>query len=191
MGAKKAKTEWIVFMDADNRIPKYFMQGLKFYTEMLNTDFITTYINPDTEDTLDLTTANIINTAIDFSKSTVNPLVLESMIITKRKSFLKLNGFDTNIHWSEGNDLLRRAQKENLSFDFIKDLKYTYSFRRLRKLGKFTMLQKIIQMEVARITKLNGIIDPKNLYPMTGGTFYKIDKKSQRKIKDIFLDLFK
>ncbi len=191
MGAENTKTEWIVFMDADNRIPKYFMQGLKFYSEMIKADFITTSIKPDTNNSLDSATANIINAAIDISKNTPNPLVLESMILAKRKSFLKLKGFDTNIHWSEGNDLLRRSRGQSMKFEVIKDLKYTYSFRRLRKLGKFSMLQKIIQMEMARITKLDNIIDSKLLYPMTGGTYYKVDKKSERKIKDIFLDLFK
>lgn len=189
-GAKKSSTDLLLFMDADNRVPPYFIQGLKFYSEMVDSDFISTAIEPDSKSNIDKLTAIAINIAIDISKNTPNPYILESMILTKRRSFELLNGFNENIHWHEGGDLLRRANKKNMKFEFIKTLKYTYSFRRLRKTGNFLMIQKIIKMELSRIL-LNDTKGQKVLYPMDGGSFYEIDKNKGDIIKTIISELFK
>jgi hypothetical protein len=99
-------------MAADNRIPHYYIQGLKFYSEMFNSDFISTSIEPDSKLKADKITANAINSIIDIYKNTPNPYILESMILVKRSSFKILNGFNKKTHWHEGGELLRRANKK-------------------------------------------------------------------------------
>lgn len=42
MGAKNANTDWVVFLDADNRIPEYFLQGIKFQIDMHKPDILAT-----------------------------------------------------------------------------------------------------------------------------------------------------
>ncbi|HET7099466.1 MAG TPA: glycosyltransferase family A protein [Patescibacteria group bacterium] len=190
LGAKKSKSDWIVFMDADNRIPSFYLQGLVFYSEMLDIDFISSWIDPDTNSTIDKATANIINVIMDISKNTPNPYILESMILAKKDSFLKLNGFDETIHWHEGGDLLRRARGKRMKFDFIKNPKYKYSFRRLRKSGKFSVLQKVIRMEFGRMLDKNKANDLNLFYPMEGGTFYQVNKQTKQKLQGIVSEMF-
>jgi hypothetical protein len=192
IGSKNAKTEWLIFMDADNRIPDYFLQGIKFQLEILKPDILSTWISPEHKTPTNISTANLINIFMDINKHAPYPFIFESMLIIKRLSFKKLAGFDTKITWHEGGDLLRRAQKMDMKYEFIKDPKYIYSFRRLRKIGAFKTLTGIAQHEFIRI--LNGGLDKKSAnryYPMEGGGFYKIDSEKYGGIQKLIKKLAK
>lgn len=192
LGFQKNNSEWIAFMDADNRIPKTFLQKIKKHIETGQNDILSTWIKPDSNLKKDLYTATLMNVFMDINKKTKQPYVLESMIFIKRKSLKTLNGFDTNIPWSEGNDLLKRALKKGMKFELIRNPKYVYSFRRLKKMGTFKMLQEVSQMEIIKI--LNGKLtkkDTKSLYPMTGGSFYKKTKKPKGELQEFISILFR
>ena len=192
LGAKKSKADWIIFMDADNRIPKYFLSGLKFHSEMLNPDILSTWIEPDGKSHQDKATAIIMNIFMDLNKSTPNPYVLESMLLVKRKSFQILGGFDISVHWAEGSDLLRRAWRKKMKFEFVKIPKYTYSFRRLRKEGAYKLLQNDVQMELSRIVYHKLSKNKAGLfYPMEGGNLYQVNHKERPRVKKLVLHILR
>jgi glycosyltransferase involved in cell wall biosynthesis len=187
LGAKYAKADWIIFFDADNRLPNYFLQGIKFHCEMLPTNLITTYINPDTNNKKDAAITKIINIVFELTKNSPNPSVVESMIAIRKNVFFDLKGFDENIHWGEGIDLLSRMKKKKLRFDLVKEPRYTYSLRRLRKQSFFSILRNIAEQELAKMAKIRLPKEyQQKLYPLEGGKFYEIDSKSNTRIKDIF-----
>lgn len=190
-GAKDAKAEWLIFLDADNRLPNYFLQGIKFYCEMLNVDLISTYIKPDTTNKKDEAIARLTNIIFEIRKNYKHPAILESMIIVKKKSFNAVRGFNENIHWSEGTELLSKLKTKNFKFEFIKEPKYTYSFRRLRTQSTFKVFQNIAEHEIARFAKLElSTAHQRKMYPMEGGKFYEIDRKSQSRIEEVFEKIF-
>ena len=102
LGSKISNSDWIIFIDADTRIPKSYLHNLKIYSETLNADIFSTWIRPDSNTNQDKLTATIMNIFMDINKNTSNPYILESMLVVKKKSFEILGGFDTSIHWSEG-----------------------------------------------------------------------------------------
>lgn len=191
-GAKRAKSLWLLFMDADNRIPTYFLQGLKYRVENLNPDILSTWIEAETKDRKDQAVATFVNVFLDFQKTSSTPYLLEAMVCTKKDVFEKLKGFNESLPWGEGNDLLRKARKKNIKFYFVKDPKYKYCFRRLRKEGTFKALRYSAQIELARIMKINL---PKKkfkyLYPMEGGGYFEITEKPDSKIVNRMLKLLK
>jgi glycosyltransferase involved in cell wall biosynthesis len=178
LGAKEAKTEWIVFMDADNRIPKNYLIGLKRHVMTLNPDILSTWFKPDTNVRQDKFTATLMNIFIDLNKNSPTPYVMESMILFRKKSFEKLGGFDTTIGWREGEELLKRAHKLGMKFEFVKNPRYKYSFRRFKKSGSPRLFQSMIKMEILRITKGKLPEDKaKKYYPMKGGKYYETKNK--------------
>lgn len=192
LGAKEADSPWIVFMDADNRIPKTYLQKIKRHLEKEDPDILSTWMRPDSNSNKDKLTAGIMNIFMDINKNSKKPYVLESMVFIKKGCFEKLKGFDITIPWREGEDLLERAYKMEMNFDFIKTPKYTYSFRRLKKVGAFKMLQEMSQMEIIKMLK--GDLtkeETKFLYPMKGGAFYKSGGKSKLTLKEFLAILFK
>lgn len=186
LGAKSAISDWIVFMDADNRLSSYFLQGLKYRQELLNPDLLSTWIKPDSEDKKDKAAATFINVIIDVQKSTPTPYLLESMLLIKKGVFTKLGGFDETLTWGEGSDLLRRLIKNNYKFSFVKDPKYTFSLRRLRKQGTFNTFRNVAQIELARLA--NSEFSKKisrRLYPMEGGKYFEAEDQPLAKIESI------
>jgi glycosyltransferase involved in cell wall biosynthesis len=192
LGAKNSKTDWVVFMDADNRIPKNYLAGLKHHAEKLNPDILSTWLKPDTNLSQDKITATIMNIYMDINKNSKEPYVMESMILVKRSSFEKLGGFDININWREGENLLKRALAQEMTFEFLKTPKFTYSFRRFKKIGAFKMFQEMSQMEIIKMLK-GGKLTRKEtamLYPMKGGSFYKDGKRPKLTLRKFLSILF-
>ena len=192
LGGKDASTEWIIFMDADNRIPKTYLEKIKSHLDKSSTDILSTWMKPNTRSGKDRLMATIMNIFMDMNKNSKKPYILESMVVIKKSCFKTLNGFNPNIPWREGEDLLERAYKKGMIFEFLKNPKYTYSFRRLNKVGAFKMLQEMSQMEIIKMLK--GNLTKKEteiLYPMKGGSFYKdgeIRKMTLKKFLSILFD---
>lgn len=186
-GSKKAKADWIIFMDADNRIPHYFLQGIKYKIESLKPDILTTWVKEDTKNKKDQAIMTIANLFIEAQKNTKNPYVLEAMLCFNKHSFNNLNGFDESLAWGEGSDLLRRAVQRNMYFEVTRDPKYVYSLRRLRKQGTLKSARNVAVIELAR---LRNKTLPKEkatyLYPMEGGKYFDmLDKSSTTRIRDV------
>lgn len=191
MGAKSAKSAWIVFMDADDRITKTYLKKVQSYISKNDPDILSTWLMTNSRLTKDKLTATIMNLFMDINKNSKKPFVMESMVFIKRDVFHKLGGFNVNIAWREGEELLQKAKQIGFNFDFINTPKYTYSFRRLKKVGAFKMLQEMSQMEVIKALKGGLTIkDTKMFYPMNGGGFYKSQNKKKLSLKKFISILF-
>ena len=192
IGAEKANSGWIIFMDADNRIPNYFLQGIKFDLELHNPDILTTWLKPDTNNKKDAAVATLMNIFMDLQKTSKTPYLLESFILIKKELFEKLNGFDKNILWGEGNDLIKHAAKMGAKYVIVKEPKYSYSFRRLRKRGTLKVFRNSARLEITQlINKRIPREKARYLYPMEGGQYFEIDEEKRSKFKLIFQKIFK
>lgn len=174
MGAKESNSDWIVFMDADNRIPRTFMKKLSKELKKTNADILSTWVLPDSKLQKDEITAMIMNVFMEINKKAEAPQILESMFITRKGCFIKLKGFSPRVHWCEGRDLVKRANKKGFKYEFLKEPRYIYSLRRVRKTGAFKILQSMSLMEIEKILgKKLSKSKAKILYPMLGGKLYE------------------
>jgi len=191
LGAKEAKSDWIVFMDADNRLPKYFLQGIKYRIEKSDPDFFTTYIRPDSTHQLDKGVARIVNLYFEAQKNTQKPSAMESLFGCKKTAFNKIRGFNPNIKWGEGTDLLFKAKKKHFKFYVYKDPIYTYSFRRLRSQGKIKTTRTMAKLFLNQLFN-KPLTDKKisQLYPMKGGSFFDMIQKPKPYPENIFFEIF-
>jgi len=191
LGSTKAVCNWIIFMDADNRLEPYFLQGIKYRIEVLNPDFLSSWIQSDTTNKKEQAVATLANLFIEVQKTNANPYVLESMLCCKKSSFKKLNGFDESLPWGEGSDLLRRAVAKKMSFKVARNPKYTYSLRRLRKQGTLKSIRNSATIELARLR--NKKIPKERasyLYPMEGGKYWsQLEDKPTSRIEKILKKL--
>lgn len=177
LGVDSAQAGTILFMDADNRLPTYFLQGLKYRLDQTDPDVFTTLISPDSNTENSTAVATVINLYIDLLKNTSNPLTIEAMLGFKTDVFRKLKGFNPKIAINEGNDIVKKALKKKYRFELFKDPTYAFSLRRLRKQGTFQMIGNVAQLEVARILgKKVSAKKAADLYPMRGGSFFDWEK---------------
>lgn len=184
LGADKARAEVIIFMDADNRLPKYFLQGFKYRFDLTSPDIFTTWINSERETTDSIAISTVINLYFDIQKNTDNPPTIEAMLGFKKDVFRALKGFNPRVFTNEGNDLVKKAIKKGFRYELFRDPTYVFSLRRLRKQGTFKLLGSVAQLEISRLLGKKMSADKtKKLYPMLGGNFFEqeIDFKKHSK----------
>jgi glycosyltransferase involved in cell wall biosynthesis len=197
LGAQKALADWLIFFDADDRLPGYFVQEIKDLVEVGKPDLLSTWFEPDSEDIKDKAIATLDNIAIEIYKNTQNPLVREAFVCVKKEAFLSLGGFDETVSLREGGELLKRAYRSKMIFMFHKDPKFVSSFRRLRKQGALRTLINSVQIEFARLTN-HHISEERSriLYPMKGGKYFEkstsqLDESNRDSLRNVLKRIFK
>jgi len=190
-GAKRARAKWIIFMDADNRIPRNFLEELKNQIRKFNPDILSTWMKPDTKNTKDKLIATLINLFIELKKATKTPSILEAFICIKKSSFYKLKGFKESVRLHEGPELMKRAIKNKMKFVFLKKPSFKTSFRRIHKEGASKLYFKFILLEAIRLLDKKSYEKmARTFYPLEGGSFYK-PPKNNKKIKKIISEIRK
>lgn len=179
LGAKKARANTLIFMDADNRLPSYFLQGIKYRLESTPADMYTTWIKPDGTNSIAKMTAFFINLGHELQEQTVsNPIALESMLIISKNIFRQVNGFDETVHIGEGRYLSERVIRAGGIYRILRDPIYTYSLRRVRSYGALRTGIGVVQTEIMELLGIHISRNSKikKIYPMLGGDVYEQDK---------------
>jgi len=187
MGAAKAKGEWFIFFDADDRLPDFYLDGLRYRVHhKKKVDLFTTYCDVDSENAADKFIAQYMNTSIEMSIALERPMAWGSMIGISQKGFKKVGGFDEHTKMFEDKKFVGEAYEKGLVFDIFKDPKYFFSIRRFKSRGRMQTIQKYMELTMKSFT--NTPIDQEKEYPMGGHVF---EKKGKQNIVDKFLNVFK
>ena len=182
LGAKHAKADILLFSDADNRLPSYFLQGIKYRWESNNTNILSTWLAPDVINNTNNTISFAINTFIELQNNLKPTYLLEAMIIISKECFTAINGFDESIDYSEGKSIIQPAIKMGYSSFVVRDPIYTTSFRRFRKYGVAKMASHVAKLELAKLLGPEfKSYQTKKLYPMLGGTLFSKPKRAKNK----------
>lgn len=192
MGANNARGDVLIFSDADNRLPNYFLAGIKYKLEFHDADLVTPWFKPDKSNTTNDTIAVGMNLGLELQKTLSNPMMLESLIAIKKQSFDQIGGFDESVNFAEGRQFATNILRENLKWAIVKDPTYQFSFRRFRKFGILKLMKNTTTLGLSNL--LGN--DYKNklaqeLYPMVGGNLFKKPKKQRSKFAKTIVGLLK
>ncbi len=182
LGAKTAKADILIFSDADNRFPSYFLQGIRYRLEATGADLLTTWFKPDKSNTTNDTIALGMNLSFELQKTLSTPMVLEALIVIKRPSFINLGGFDETINFAEGRQFAELAQKQGLTCVMVRDPIYYFSFRRFRKYGTLKLMKNTTALGLSNLfgQDYKNMISSE-LYLMAGGTLFNKPKRAKNK----------
>lgn len=136
-GAKRTSGDYLVFLDADTQISPDFLTKLKSQLEITQTDFATTYGQPDTGNIFDLIVARVTNLLMRLLIKLGKPYMGGQCLIMRRSVFESLGGFDESIVHAEDHDLVQRAQKRGFRGRFFSTPRHLISFRRFEREGRF------------------------------------------------------
>ncbi len=187
LGGQKANSAWIIFMDADNRLPHYFLQGIKYNLEKnLDTDFFSAYLDLNKYSLNYRPIASLINLTIQVG-SYVHPFSYGSLIGVKKEIFDRYQ-FDTNIIHLEDYVFTRDLDKAGFKFTCFKNPNYRTSLRRFKKDGLVKIVNAVLSSQIQLLT--NGTVDSQKLYPMIGGNYHeqpslRLDRKFIKKTKKL------
>lgn len=144
MGAEMAKGKYLVFLDADNRIPKDFIVALKQPCLTKGYPLIIPTILPEDTSQKTKVLISLVNTLVKLSQTYGRPLSGGGNFIIKKDLFEKLGGFQEDLFMSEDHDLVRRAWQKGYKAKVLRTVKVTNSMRRGDVEGDMSLIYKYV-----------------------------------------------
>lgn len=182
LGASRAKSDILIFSDADNRLPSYFLQGAKYRWESSKADILSFWLKPDISSRQNESIANAFNLFLEFQNNLNPTYLLESMFAISNKCFTDTGGFDEGSNYAEGKGIIQSATLHGYSSKIVRDPNYIFSFRRLRKYGVLGVAGRMAKLELSNLLGDDfHNYQATKLYPMIGGTLFNKPKRVKNK----------
>ena len=141
-GAKHAKSDLLIFFDADTTLHKNLLKEILKEFNYRNLDVAGVNLVPITDSKFDKLLHKVYNLwQILIQK--IDPHLSGACIIIKKKVFSNIGGFDESLMVAEDHALARKAKKKKYKFGIL----HNYIFldiRRLKKEGNFKFTFKLM-----------------------------------------------
>lgn len=172
LGIQKAQGKWLLFIDADTRIPVYFLEGIKYQLAKNGAiDVFTSLLAADEDSNLTLLFAKTINLGLLLQEKSSKQYAIGAFIGATREVCQTIK-FNQTVKLGEDSEFIREATGKGFQFRIFKDPVYVFSFRRLRKEGVLKMLAidtKAIYKDLMNQKDVNNDYG----YVMKGGDYYE------------------
>lgn len=182
-GAKNARGDIFVFLDADTQVDKDFIRQLSSDFAKKNTRLLLPYIIPDEKTRKAKMLISLVNSFIRASQYYGRPLSTGGNFFVNRESFEKVGGFDEHIFISEDHDFIHRAYKQGIKAKIVKFPKVIVSMRRIQVEGDAALIYKyIVGFLMYTMTPHQAGLKAKLFEYEMGGHRYdeKLKRKSQK-----------
>lgn len=175
LGAKKARTAWLLFLDADTRLPPIFLKQLVARVKKTPCDICTTYAVPDTDKLTDKLLLNAHNTIMQGVAFLKKPYAFGACLLCSKEAFHKVGGFDEVLDFQEDSDFIQRVTKSGGKFIIFPTPEYVFCMRRYAKDGTLSVILKTLPLSLKSFVTDSFQSDIES-YPMSGGKAYKRKK---------------
>lgn len=142
-GAKVAKSQNLLFIDADTRTPNNSL-SLMWSLAIQNGYAIgTSYMKANSSKLVDricLSMYNLYSTI----RNPFSPIATGAFMYVNKEVFEKIGGFNPNISFAEDFDLVQRVRKEGYRQKLISTPLFKSSVRRLDELGRFNFFARTV-----------------------------------------------
>lgn len=147
-GAEAAEGRFLLFLDADVRVPKEFVGCVHDEMERRYADLATCEIRPISDVGLDRTLFSLANSIVRYTARS-EPRAPGFCIFSTKRLFERVGGFDESITLGEDHDFLKRASAYRPMI-WLYDTYLEVSVRRLEKEGRLGYAVKALQSDLYR-----------------------------------------
>lgn len=172
LGGQHAQGTWLIFMDADNRIPPTFLEDifkqLEIHPEI---DVFTTWIEANPKQKVFYLMNSIINLGLDLYQALGKPITFGALIGCRRDVFKTIN-FDEHQKVLEDVLFINAATKAKYRFHIFHEPRYVYSLRRVKKEGFLKISLQVLSLQQAYL-RGKDFTQFDHGYVMEGGDYYE------------------
>lgn len=190
-GIALTRAPWVICMDADNRIPSYFLDGIKYQlAKNVHVDCFTCWIDENAYRSADKPLITMFNLTVEVY-ARLKPGAPGAMIGVRR-NLGKQFPFNHTVAMSEDHEFIESLVRAGKIFSVFRSPKYTYSLRRLESEGTLKMARTYAKAQLYLLMGKqlkHGSVD----YAM-GGEFHQngaATKTMFSEIRSIFSELVK
>ena len=183
-GGSHSKGANLLFLDADSRIPPYFLEDEHVQLQKSPADGWTNYAEAGTKQSQDKLYFLIQNAAFEGAARLNKPAAVGACLGCTRESFERIGGFDEAMHFMEDTAFSQQFPLHGLSFTVYREPKYIFSLRRFRKEGTMKIMRVTLGAVGAylRNEKKDGQLKD---YPMLGGEYFNKTPKKKKPLKTL------
>jgi glycosyltransferase involved in cell wall biosynthesis len=150
-GARRARGEYLMFLDADVTVPPTFLENLMRRVVAEKLDVASGFITPDSKrlfDKIMVSTSNLWH----FTIQLFYPHASGFYIIARKALHEQINGFDEELFLTEDHDYVIRAARHG-KFRYLWQPRVKFSVRRFDKEGRLRLIWKYLVLEIHMIFK--------------------------------------
>lgn len=183
-GAKMAKGQFLIFLDADSQVNCFFTK--KVYKNVFKRKglLFLPFLEPEENKPQYKLLFEFVNFLIEASQISGRPFSAGGALIIEKNFFKIIGGYNENLFLAEDHELIKRALQWGVRAKFLKDVKVKFCLRRLKKEGDLALFYKYLLASAHYIFK--GEIRQKIFDYQMGGQYFKIDNK-----KNSFITILK
>jgi glycosyltransferase involved in cell wall biosynthesis len=189
VGAKTAKSNWLIFVDADSVLLSNFIERVDQYIRRTHAKFFTTWFKADREDSIHDIAAFLFMSSIQASILIKKPWAPGPLTVVRRDAFDTVGGYNENITYGEDHELSVAIYRKKIHFQILREVLYIYNFRRYRKEGSLKTFDRTIRSTVNVILRNQGLQSVPGF--SSGGLMYNTKSKKNRFFKDLEANLHK
>lgn len=142
IGAKQAKGEYLVFLDADARIEVQFLSRLRKFIDHSHGLFIMPNLYPQTKKSDLKGMFQVINFLAESFNLMGKPVCTSGSMIVEKNFFMRIGMFREDLYISEDHEIVKRALTWGVKPKFSNLIRIKYSLRRIDKEGWLTYIKK-------------------------------------------------
>lgn len=196
LGARTARGDWLVFIDADSILLPYAVERIYWFIRFQKPRIFTTWFRPDTENIGDALVTLLINSVIEGALLLKRPVAQGPFAAVERSVFESVGGYDESLTWGEDYDMTHRIDLQGVHLSILRETLYIYSLRRVRHQGRLRVLQSYAKALVSvLVTKrtprhMPGYIMGGHLYgkrkkSITSGVLAQFNKQAKALWKEL------